>query len=49
MVFSLQSKFFKMIRLIAALLFVLFLSSCAQSITPYQAANGGYKKCRDIR
>lgn len=36
-------------QFIIAILFIAFLSSCAQSITPYQAAHGGYKKCRNIR
>ncbi|MBS1750502.1 MAG: lipoprotein [Bacteroidetes bacterium] len=36
-------------RIIAAFVFILFLSSCAQSITPTQAANGGYKRCRGLR
>lgn len=29
--------------------FIVILSSCAKSVTPYQAAQGGYKKCRAVR
>jgi len=35
--------------IIAILIVVIAFSSCARALTPDQAANHHYKKCRDIR
>ena len=36
-------------KIIALLILVSFLFSCNRALTPYQAASGHYKKCRDIK
>lgn len=36
-------------KTIVFIAFVSLLASCAKSVTPYQAANNGYKKCRAVR
>jgi len=36
-------------RLILYLLIVLLFTSCARGLTPDQAANGSFKKCRAMR
>ena len=36
-------------NLIAILALAFFLTACARPITVYQAANGGYKRCRNLK
>jgi PBP1b-binding outer membrane lipoprotein LpoB len=36
-------------KILALIVLISFLTSCARSVTPYEAASHHYKKCRDMR
>jgi hypothetical protein len=36
-------------RILALILIISFVSSCSRSVTPGEAANHHYSKCRDVR
>jgi hypothetical protein len=36
-------------KILALALLLAFLYSCSRSVTPYEAANHHYSKCRDVR